>query len=255
MAALSGPELAFAFGVLLAAGTVRGVIGFGLPLLSTPFLILVLPPKTVIPAFVIPLLATNLQILVHDGLPRSFLRAEVPLLVTTAVGTVVGVVALAASSPALIFLVVSAYVGVYLVLSNAGGTAAAYADRRGAGSAVGLVSGVLGGLVSLQGVVLITYLHARRLDKQTFVTAAAAVLFLGVGMRVPPMVATGLLGPDEALLGVGFLVPAAAGTYLGARARPHVPRVVFERVIEVLLAVIAVKLALDGLGVEVGPLL
>lgn len=255
MVSLTGAELAFAFGVLLAAGTVRGIIGFGLPLLSTPFLILVLPPKTVIPAFVIPLLATNLQIIVHDGLPRSFLRAEGPLLVTTAVGTVLGVVALAASSPQLIFLVVSAYVGVYLLLSNASRIVEANADRRGAGAVVGLVSGVLGGLVSLQGVVLITYLHARNLDKRTFVTAAAAILFLGVGMRVPPMIATGLLGIDEALLGLGILIPAAVGTYLGARARPFVPQAVFERVIEALLAFIAVRLALDGLGIQVGPLL
>jgi uncharacterized membrane protein YfcA len=252
---LTPTDLAVVFVVLLLAAIVRGIIGFGLPLLSMPFLILVLPPKTVLAAFVLALLVTNLQILVHDGVPWGFLWAEWPLVLTTLVGTVVGVAALSASSPQIIFLVISGYVIFYIVLDRYEEAIHGYANLRGTGSIVGLSSGILGGLVSLQGVILITYLHAKQMEKRTFVTTAASILFIGVAMRIPPMISTGLLGFEEALLGVGFLAPTMIGTYIGARCRPYIPRDVFEAVIKGLLVLIAIKLAIDGLGIDVGTIL
>lgn len=246
---LSSTQLAYVTAVLAFAGGVRGLAGFGSALIATPLLMAVLAPKVVVVALVFPLLVSNATILYSDGVCWSFLRTQGRVLVTLLLGTVVGVVGLVSLSTDLVMLAVSGYLVAYLAFTGYRDAAQRYASRSGVGPLAGAASGLLGGTVGLAGPPLITYLHARDLDRRTFVSAIAVLLGLLGLVRLATMVAADLVGVRELLLGAWFVLPMASGTYLGAWSRPYVPQREFELLVKGLLLVVAVKLAADALAI------
>lgn len=239
------------FGVLTFAGLVRGAVGFAFPMIATPFLMQVIDPKVAIVAMLIPVAATNGQVLLQEGIPWAFGRTHILLLAAVVAGAVVGVVGLASLPVAGVLLVMSGYLFFYLGFARFGGTV----DAGGAGAwldaLTGGLTGLLGGTIGMAAPPIVTYLHAKAVAKATFVPTLAAVFLLIQFARLPTMVATELMGPGEAILGTSFLVPSMLGTYLGIRLRGRVSQRRFEAFVEVVLFLLAIKLALDGLGVSV----
>lgn len=241
--------LALASAVLLFAGTVRGAIGFALPPIATPVLFQVYPPKLVIAAMIVPLFAANVQILVQEGVPRGFLRRKPALLVGVTVGTLAGVAGLSVLSPSYLLIGLSVYLVVFLVLTRYRDRIGQVAAGRGATLLAGGATGFLGGTVGIAGPPLVTYLHAIRLQKTTFVAVLAAVFTLIQIVRIPSMYAAGLFGGSELLLGAALVVPTSLGTYVGARLRRYVPQRQFELIVKGLLLALAVKIGLQGFGI------
>lgn len=236
---------------LLVAGVLRGVTGFGMLLVATPLLFQVYDPKLVIAALAVPGLLTNLVILYRDGVPWDELATHWALYLTGAVGAVLGVVGLVVLDRGAIFLIVAAYIVVYLVFEHVGDLTRSVAATRGMSVFAGGSAGLLGGTVGLAGPPVVTYLHAKPFGKRAFVTLLAVFFLMLALVRVPSMYVADLFGPLELALGVAFTLPAVVGVYLGTLLRPLVPQDRFELLVEAFLLLVAVKLVLDGLSVSV----
>lgn len=238
------------FAPVFVAGILRGITGFGILLVATPLLFLILPPKLVIAAMIPPALAASLAILWRDGIPWAHLPAYGALFGSGAVGALIGVLGLVVLDRRAIFLIVAGYIVVFLLLQYRGDVATAVLDARGMAVVAGGSGGLLGGTVGLAGPPIVTYLHAKPLEKRPFV-GLLTVYFLIIGIvRIPSMYATGLFGLEELVLGATFTVPALVGTYVGAMLRPRVPQHTFERAVEGFLLLVAVKLVIDGLSIQ-----
>ena len=257
--ALTPATLAVVATVVLVAGVVNGVAGFGFALVGTMLLASTVDPATAVVFMILPILAANLTLvreLDADSL-RTCGRRFSPLLAAALVGTVVGMAVLERLPAAPL----KAGLGVLtlgFVLTAQRRVVLPGLDRARAGCfvettpamvGVGGVSGLLFGGTNV-GVQLIAYVRSCDLSHGLFV-GVVALVFLGLNaVRVG---AAGLLGlyPDLVTVGLSAAaaVPAVVGVAAGQRARDRLsPR--RRRVgVFALLSLIGVRLVLGGLGI------
>jgi uncharacterized membrane protein YfcA len=259
---LSGlqPELVAGIAVVvLVAGAVNGLAGFGFALVGTMVLATVIDPAAAVVFMIAPILSVNLS-LVRDlsvGELRTCGRRFAPLVLAALVGTVAGLVVLdrVPQGPLKIGLGV---VSLAFVLSAQETIPVPGLDRAKEGCFVettpamlglGAVSGLLFGGTNV-GVQLIAYLRSSDLSHGVFV-GVVAMVFLGLnGVRIG---AAGVLGlyPDAAFAAASAVaaVPAVAGVAVGKRLRSTVGESRRRAAVLTLLTLIGVRLVLGGLGI------
>ena len=245
--------------VVLLAGAVNGVAGFGFALVATTALATRLPPATAVVFTILPILAVNLSLAreLSAAQLRSCGRRFGPLLAAALVGTVVGLVGLerlpADSLRAGLGLLSLGFVAsqqrVVTVPGLTRAKAGCFVETLPAMVGVGFVSGLVFGGTNV-GVQLVAYLRSRDLSHGLFVGVAAAV-FLGINaVRV---VAAGALGlyPDAATVAASLAaaVPAVVGVAAGSRLRARVSERARRGLVFGLLTVVGFRLLAAGAGV------
>lgn len=245
--------------VVLLAGGVNGVAGFGFALVGTMALATLVEPATAVVFMIFPILAVNLSLVRELSVPqlRSCGRRFAPLLAAALVGTVVGLATLDVV-PAGPLRVGLGLLSLAFVLTAQAVVTVPGLDRAKEGCfvestpamvGVGAVSGLLFGGTNV-GVQLIAYVRSCDLSHGLFV-GVVAMVFLGLnGVRV---LAAGALGlyPDAtvALASLAAAIPAVAGVAVGKRLRSRVGATRRRAAVLGLLSLIGVRLVLGGLGI------
>jgi len=243
--------------VLLVAGTVNGLAGFGFALVGTMALATVIAPSTAVVLMIIPILSANATLVSELSVAelQSCGRRFWPLILAALVGTIVGMVVIdrlpGAPVRVGLGLITLAFVlnrQSVVPVPDVGGSEI---DREGTGVmvAVGGVSGLLFGATNV-GVQLVAYLRSFDLSHGLFVSVVAMV-FLGINaIRVGAAGALGLY-PSTAIFGlsVAAVVPAVAGVAAGRKLRQRVSSRHREIAVLGMLTVIGVRLVLGGFGV------
>jgi len=245
--------------VVLVAGAVNGVAGFGFALVGTMVLATVVDPATAVVFMIAPILAVNLS-LVRDLSPeqlRTCGRRFTPLLLAALVGTLAGLVVLdrVPQEPLKVGLglVSLAFVASAQTVVPVPGLDSAkegcFVETTPAMVGVGAVSGLLFGGTNV-GVQLIAYLRSCDLSHGVFVGVVAMVF---LGLNAVRMVAAGALGlyPSSTVAAASALaaVPAVAGVAVGTRLRSSVTERRRRGAVLTLLTLIGVRLVLGGLGI------
>lgn len=255
---LSSTTVALLAGVVIVAGAVNGVAGFGFALVGTMTLATVVDPSTAVVVMLLPIVAVNLS------LAGDLSRQEVrrcgrrfwPLLGAALVGTLIGLV-LIDRIPAGPLRVGLGAVTIGFVATSQNlvalpplGTVRdrCFVEAPAAMAGVGGVAGLLFGGTNV-GVQFVAYLRGCDLRHDLFV-GVVALLFLGLnGVRV---VAAGLLGlyPDVGvfLASLTATVPGVAGVAVGRLVRGRVAEATRRAAVLMLLTVIGVRLVAGGLG-------
>ena len=243
--------------ILVVAGVVNGLAGFGFAVVGTMALALVVDPASAVVVMIIPMVAANVTLVTElstDEL-RTCGQRFGPLVGSALVGTIVGMVVLDAlpGGPLRVGLglitlgfVASQQRAVPLPkLETAGSTL----DGRPVQITIGSVSGLLFGATNV-GVQLVAYLRSRDLSHSLFVGVVAMVF---VGINAIRVGAAALLGlyPTLTVVALSVLasVPAVGGVKLGSRLRSRVTSRLRRRIVLGLLIVIGVRLLLGGLGI------
>ena len=243
--------------VLLVAGIVNGLAGFGFALVGTMALATVIDPATAVVLMIIPILSANATLVSELSVSelRSCGRRFWPLVVAALVGTLLGMVVIdrlpGAPVRVGLGLITLAFVlsrGSVVPMPSIGGGAI---DREGTGVmvVVGGISGLLFGATNV-GVQLVAYLRSIDLSHGLFVSVVAMV-FLGINaIRVGAAAAFGLY-PSLAVVGlsVAAVVPSVLGVAAGRRLRRRVNSRQREVAVLGLLTVVGVRLVLGGLGI------
>ncbi|MEF8863061.1 MAG: sulfite exporter TauE/SafE family protein [Haloarculaceae archaeon] len=244
-------------GVVLLAGMVNGVAGFGFALVGTMTLATAIDPATAVVFVILPILSVNPS-LVRD-LSGTELRTSgrrfCPLVGAALVGTVVGMVVLdrlpeaplrIGLGPVTLGFVASSQ-GLVPIPGRTATEDRCFVETTPAMLGVGAVSGVLFGGTNV-GVQLIAYLRSCDLSHGLFV-GVVAMVFLGLDtVRVG---AAGVLGlyPDTAVV-VGSVLaamPAVIGAAMGKRLRDRVGERWRRRAVLGLLTIVGVRLVTSGL--------
>ncbi|MDX9859770.1 MAG: sulfite exporter TauE/SafE family protein [Rhodospirillales bacterium] len=230
-------------GAFLAAGTVKGVLGIGLPMIAVPLIASVTSPAHAIALASVPIVVSNAWQAFHGGHTKDCIRRFWPMLAGVIVGTMIGVQILATFDQkfvaGILGFVLVAFTGLQAMPRSF------TLDTRGErwlGMPLGLVGGVLGGMSSLFGPLLIVYLMALRLPKDVFVAAVALLFFTGSLPLFLGLVAHGILSPEQIALSSLSSLPVIAGLVIGRRLRHRVPQALFERGLSVILVVIGLNL-------------
>lgn len=246
-AALAQPATALlALGVataFLVGGLVKGLLGVGMPLVVVPLLALMMPSPKAIALMGIPLLVSNVVQSIDGGHTRYALHRFAWLIVPMVVFTAL-TVRLTFSLPVATLNTMVAcalLLAIAMMVWHPRLEIDARGERRW-GLAVGSLSGLLGGVSSMMGPLLITYLVALRLDRERFIGSISVLYLAGALPLFGSMVGLGVMGLPEAVLSGLALLPMFAGMWLGKRVRHRVSEQAFRRLLLAFLTAVALLL-------------
>ncbi|GMQ90495.1 MAG: sulfite exporter TauE/SafE family protein [Gammaproteobacteria bacterium] len=206
MIELSTVALLWSAVAFFTAGTVKGVLGIGLPVVAIPLLAFVMPVPQAVALLPVAIVVSNIWQALHGGYFLPALRRFWPLILGLVVGTVAGAKLLASVDPRALYVVIGVIVMVFALTSFFSPRLRLPArGERWLGLAIGLASGVIGGMSTIYGPALIMFLIALRMPKDEFVGTIATFY---VCAAVPLTLALGAFG----VMGVGELIASALAT-------------------------------------------
>ena len=225
----SPTALAIIAGAFLLAGSVKGVIGMGLPTVAMGVLGLVMPPVQAAALLVVPSLATNVwQMLAGPAFATAVKRFATMLIGVCAgiflgIGLLTGATALASATLG----------GVLAVYGALGLTSARLAvpprAERWLSPVVGLITGVLTGATGVFVVPAVPYLGSLELEPETLIQTLGLSFTVSTVALAAGLAATGQFPAAAATTSALALVPAFAGMFLGQRLRHRIRPDAFRR--------------------------
>ncbi|MCP4982791.1 MAG: sulfite exporter TauE/SafE family protein [Gammaproteobacteria bacterium] len=240
MLAEYGPwVIAWCFFALGCGGFIKGALGVGTPLLTVPMMAQVLPPQMAIAIMAIPVVVANLWQFAQTERSSAIVAKFWPTFVAILIGTWVGVKILSIIDEKTLLILVGAAVIAFALLQ--GSRFRLHLPERmvkPAGLLFGGASGLIGGVSSFFGPMLITYLISiRGLAKNQFVST---ISFLYVSAVLPWAVTLYLYGilDDQLLLYSAFAtLPVTLGLLVGQRIRGHISEARFQYLIIGILVI------------------
>ncbi|WP_342131618.1 sulfite exporter TauE/SafE family protein [Hydrogenophaga sp. OTU3427] len=230
--------LAFVLG-----GVVKGALGVGLPLVAVPLLSLWLPSPQAIALLVAPVLLSNLWQAVEGGRLRGSLRRFGGLIAAQCLATVLTVrLTLSLSVQQLNVMLALAVLLAVALMAWQPSLRISPERERVVGVGVGLLSGLLGGVSSLTGPVIITYLMALKLPREDFIGSISIIYLSAAVPLYGAMLLFGRIGASELALSVLALLPMGLGLLAGKAVRRRLDEILFRRVLLAFLCVLAALL-------------
>jgi uncharacterized membrane protein YfcA len=231
--------------VAVVAGAVKGMIGFGYALITTPIFASVIDPTLAVVVLAIPPWMINMFQIGETDTGLSFVREEWALLALAVVGSIIGVTFLAEFStgpivPFLIGLVIFGYV-VFQVVQNF--VTIDEAHHPVALSVAGFLEGFLLAVANL-GPLLPAYFHTFERDVDRYIGGLSMVLGTIFTVRILQMVFfTDLMTTYRLWLGSVIAVVTVVGLLVGTYLRRlEVDETKFNWFVVVLLFVIALNI-------------
>lgn len=231
------------FFILMAGGVVKGTLGVGLPLVVVPMLSLMIPAPQAMGIMVMPVLFSNLAQTFASRSAIGSLRRFSGLIVAQTVVTLIAVrlstsLTLHQVNLMTAFAVIST---VFLMLFGDVIHISASSERL-TGLLVGGVAGFVGGVSSMTGPFLITYLIALKLKREEFVGSISLIYLFGSIPMYAAMLWFGRFGRAEIATSCLALVPIFIGIKIGNLVRERMSEKLFRGMLLGLLATLSLLL-------------
>ena len=224
--------------VLFSAGAVKGILGIGLPVVAIPLLALVMPVPQAVALMPIPIVISNIWQAFHGGYFLPAWRRFWPLILGLVVGTVIGVKLLASVDPRALYIVIGVVVMVFALTSFFSPRLRLPAHgERWLGLAIGLASGVIGGMSTIYGPALIMFLIALRLPKDEFVGTIATFYLSAAVPLTLALGAFGVMGTRELIASTLATLPLFLGMLSGQVLRTRLNQEAFRKGLLAMLLV------------------
>ncbi|MCP1675162.1 putative membrane protein YfcA [Natronocella acetinitrilica] len=204
------------FAAFFAGGVIKGMAGFGLPLVSLPLLTLVVDVRIALALMVVPIVGTNVYQTIQGGLGLSTLRSFWWLFLVMALGFPVGALLIFWLDPSLLVgllgLAIAAFATFNLLQPSLTLPARLH---RPVGIGAAFTGGVLGGLTTLFGPPLLMYLLALQLPHKVFMRLLGAIYLFGGVLLLVTYAGTSILTPILAVYSTLCIVPGILGMKAG----------------------------------------
>lgn len=225
--------------VFLVAGTVKGVVGLGMPIVSLALLTIAFGLPEAMALMLVPSLATNLWQAAIGGHGLAILRRIWPFLLMATATVWLGAGALRRVDLAwlstLLGMLLVAYAG--LGLSGRHFTLTPRRERWAA-PLLGAVNGILTGMTGAFAVPGVMYLQAIGLGRDTLIQAMGILFTASTLILAAALGGNGLLSATTGTLSAAAVLPAIVGMVLGQRIRKRLPEERFRAVLYAALLVL-----------------
>ncbi|MCI0840359.1 MAG: sulfite exporter TauE/SafE family protein [Chloroflexi bacterium] len=215
----------------LAGSTVLASLGFGIGMVATPVLLLVLDPQTA----VVMLNAVSVPItglLVWQTRRHLNVRDSLPIILLGLAGALVGAYVLSTSGDRVLRLSI-----VVLIILLAAATAFNPARLRGrvpypkvVGGLIGFFVGVMLGSLAIGGPLLVLFVLSRGWDRHSIRAFLSLYLFVIMVSATVGYIPAGLFTQERTMLTLVALPPALLGFWLGNRLAGRMNEGLFRRV-------------------------
>lgn len=249
-ASLISVGLLLAFMLCVSIGAVvKGITGFGLPLLTVPALASFTNVEEAVVLIVLPVIAANLW-LVGTHRKWSILRPHYGFLLLGLTGCVLGTWLLSTVDDHWLKLALATWLGFYLLQLFSRRSYDRYFSAHGhaSRSLLGFAAGTIQGATGVSASIVAPYFHANGLVRETYVFATAFTFLLFSGVQIATMSRLDLLTPERLMIGLALIVPTLLFTQLGIRLSRRVSEKVFHQILVTLFVAMELKLVIDIVG-------
>ena len=236
-------------GTFLIAGTIKGVIGLGLPTVSLALLTVTVGLPNAMALLLVPSLITNLWQAIVGGSGRAILRRLWPFLLMATVTVWFGSTALTRVDLSLLSALLGALLVVYSTV-NLAGLRFTITTRQElwVGPLAGLVNGILTGMTGSFVVPGVLFLQAIGLSRDMLIQAmgmlfTASTLALAVALQ-----GNDLLTLELGTLSAAALLPAIIGMLFGQRIRQRLSEQLVRRVFFISLLMLGAYIIASAFG-------
>jgi len=229
--------------VFLLAGTVKGVLGIGLPTISISMLAQFVDPRVAIAFLLLPAVVTNSWQTYRGGaIKRSAVKLW-PFVTTMAVVMFVSSMFAARASTAVLVLGIGVMVVIWTLTSFIK-TPPPMAEQfdRPIQYALGAFAGVMGGLTAIWSPPMVIYLLSIRCDKDDFVRFTGFMILCGTVPLTIGYVLNGLLDRQLALASALMIVPTLIGFSIGEYLRRFLGGKQFQKAVLLVFFLMGVNL-------------
>ncbi len=231
----------------LVAGTVKGVIGLGLPTVSIGLLSVAMVPAQAAALLIIPSMVTNLWQLAAGGRFVYLLRRLWPMLLGVWIGTWAASALLAGHPTGWAGHALGAALLIYAALGLSPVRMSVPLRMEGwLGPVVGATTGVVTSATGVFVMPAVPYLQALGMDRNELVQAMGLAFTVSTVALAGDLMHSGALGGREAWASLLALIPALVGMCLGQWLRQRVSPLAFRRVLFIGLAALGLHLLLKG---------
>lgn len=229
--------------VFLLAGTVKGLVGIGLPIAAVGLLSQFTDARTAVLAAILPIVVSNLWQVFRIGDVRGGIRRYWPFAATLAV-VLLATSVFAPGVPTTVLVLLLGIVIVMFALTNLAFKPPAIPDRldRPAQIIFGAISGISGGLTAIWGPPMVIYFLTRRLEKDEFVRASGILFLAGSIPLLVGYVQNGLITGTIAQLSALMIVPTLLGFSIGEQLRKRLDADRFRTAVLVLFLLMGLNL-------------
>jgi uncharacterized membrane protein YfcA len=222
--------LAFIAAVFILTGTVKGVVGLGLPTVAVGLLGLVMAPREAAALLVVPSLVTNLWQLAAGPAIGPMSRRLWPMLAGIVAGTLAG----GALLPAMGSTWAVALLGIALICYAISGLCAFTLNVQResepiAGPLVGVLTGIVTAGTGVFVIPAVPYLAGLRLARDELVQALGLAFTASTCALALSLWMAGAMPLHAAGASLLALAPALAGMWLGQRLRTRISPQLFRR--------------------------
>ena len=223
----------------LIAGTVKGVIGVGLPTISLGLLTALIDLPTAMALLLIPSLLTNVLQASSGGHALKLIRRLWPFLLPATVTIWIGAAALTRLDLSLLSGLLGVILLIYAAVSLAGLRVSIRARHEvWAGPAFGAINGVLTGMTGSFVVPGVLYLQAIGLPRDMLVQAMGMLFLVSTLGLAAALGGGGFLTADLGIQSAAALVPALAGMFVGQKFRRTLSETQFRKAFFIAILVL-----------------
>ena len=239
-----------ALGIAVLAGTIKGMVGFAMPMILISGLGTFLSPEIALAGLILPTVVTNGMQALEQGW-----RAARDSILRFSTFLIIGLVCLLASAQTLrflprdlLFLMIGGPITLFALLQFVGWQLRLRGPSRGAEAIIGGIAGAIGGVSGIWGPPTVAYLTAINTEKSEQMRVQGVIYGLGAVALVFAHLGSGILTVQTATFSAVLIVPAVVGMWIGARIRGGIDQVAFRRATLIVLFVAGLNLIRRGLG-------
>jgi uncharacterized protein len=234
--------------VIGLGGGIKGAIGFGFPLVTTPITSALWDARHAVLLVSFASFVNNVGVVARGGGSRQTFRRFVLLLAGLIAGTLGGALLLARVPASALSVVVGcaalAFAGIAFLKPD---LAVPPRLERYLALPMGVLGGLLGGATSISGPFIASYTHALKLSKQEFVFFLSLMYLVGSTIQVTSYLLLGLYDAATLVVGVVSCLPNLLGVWLGLRVQSRIDQELFRRLVVAVIGISGAILVARGL--------
>lgn len=240
--------LVFGLFVYLLSGTIKGVVGIGLPTAAIGLMSQVTEPLNAIALVIVPMVVTNLWQIIRCGHIVRTIRRYGPFAFTLCVFIFISS-HFAKDIPAPILQICVGTVVTLFAIDALWRKPFTLNPRYDlpVQLCAGSLGGLLGGIAGIWSPPMVGYLMARQLDKDEFVRALGFLIFSGSVFLCIGYVQAGILTTSMAKISAVMVIPALIGFTLGELIRRRLGAERFRKLVLIFFMVMGLNLIRRGL--------
>ena len=235
--------------IALAAGAIKGVVGFAMPTIMISGLASFMSPELALAGLILPTLVTNGMQALRQGIGAALRSIK-----TFRVFLGVGLAMLLASAQLVrvlpigwLFLGIGVPITVFTLSQLAGWRPATIARSLKVEASVGALAGFVGGLSGVWGPPTVAYLTAIDTPKQEHLRIQGVIYGLGATALFLAHLQSGVIRAETLPLSVWLVCPAVLGLWIGFKVQDRINQALFRKVTLWVLLLAGLNLIRRGL--------